>query len=475
MTADVSAWTVASLAELADVVRGITFPASAKEATHTPQNVCCLRTSNVQESVEWGDVYFVPRGYVKRADQLVRPGDILMSMANSYELVGKVAEVKEVPYPTAFGAFLSAVRPRTAIDGKYLFHALRTSRVQAELRRGSSQTTNIANISVGKLSDIEIPLAPLAEQKRIASKLDTVLARVDACCDRLDRVGLLIKRFRQSVLAAAISGQLTTDWRAVRNNLDACPTSPPETWESSRVELVATVGTGSTPLRSNGAFYAETGAPWVTSAATGQPYIRAASEFVTEAAMKAHRLRLYPVGTLLVAMYGEGKTRGQVAELAIDATINQACAAILVDEAKAARGFVKLALQANYLTMRDLAEGGNQPNLNLSKVKAFPLSLPPLEEQYEILLRVDKIFSFADRLEARISQAKSAVDRLTSSVLAKAFRGELVPHDPSDEPAAELLRRLHDDRERVVKGTKTPRSRGLPSVSRERDSEVAAA
>ena len=106
------------------------------------------------------------------------------------------------------------------------------------------------------------------------------------------------------------------------------------------------------------------------------------------------------------------------------------------------RNFVKLALQANYLEMRVLAEGGNQPNLNLAKVKGFPLPVPSREEQTEIVRRVETLFALADRLEARLQTAQTAADRLTPSLLAKAFRGELVQQDPNDEPATELLKRL---------------------------------
>ncbi|MGB8421616.1 restriction endonuclease subunit S [Paraburkholderia sp.] len=425
-----------------------------------------MRTSNIQKEVEWDSAYFVPAIYVKREDQFVRPGDVLMSMANSYELVGKVAIAHTVPHPAAFGAFLAAIRPTTSMDGRYLFHLLRTNRVQSELRQGSTQTTNIANISIARLSDIEVPIAPLPEQKRIADKLDAVLARVDACRERLDGVATHMKRFRQSILLAAVSGRLTEDWRAgVGRQRAADPvvgaSQFPDTWIDSRIELVATVGTGSTPLRSESGFYAEEGVAWVTSAATGNEFVRVAAEYVTDAAIKAHRLKLFPVGTLLVAMYGEGKTRGQVAELAIEATINQACAAIVVDESKALRSFIKLALQANYMEMRKLAEGGNQPNLNLSKVKGFPLRLPPLAEQQEIARRIAVFFAFTERLETRLGAARSAVDALTPALLSKAFRGELVPQDPTDEPAAELLKLLTEQRSgagAAVKGSRGKRA-----------------
>lgn len=193
-------WVYGKISQAAHVVRGITFPAGEKRNDLAQGYVCCLRTTNVQHKLEWDDVYYVPNSYVKRDEQFVREGDVLMSMANSYELVGKVARATLVPQPAAFGAFLAAVRPTEAIDGGYLYHFLRSSEVQSRLREGSSQTTNIANISVGRLSELPVPLAPWNEQNRIADKLDTVLNSVDKVNARLARVTPILKRFRQSVL-----------------------------------------------------------------------------------------------------------------------------------------------------------------------------------------------------------------------------------------------------------------------------------
>ena len=357
-----------------------------------------------------------------------------MSMANSYELVGKVAVARELPHESAFGAFLSAVRPLPALDGQYLFHFLRSDSVQRQIRDGSSQTTNIANISAGRLREIVAPVAPLDEQRRIAAKLDTTLAAVEACRQRLDGVAAILKRFRQSVLAAATSGELTREWREER--------SCEEAWQQKTIDQIANVGTGSTPLRSNPAFFDSSGIPWITSAATSAELITSASEFVTEEGQAASRLHIYPEGTLLVAMYGEGKTRGQVSELGIAATINQACAAIHDPIEPYLMPFIKIVLKANYLEMRILAEGGNQPNLNLSKIKQFPIALPSKDEVFEICDRVETFFTLADQLEARLTTARKVVDRLSPALLAKAFRGELVPQDPGDEPASVLLERI---------------------------------
>jgi type I restriction enzyme S subunit len=369
-----------------------------------------------------------------RARKLVRAGDVLVSMTRP-----NLNAVTLVP-PMLDGQIASTgfdvLRP-VGVEPRWVFYLVRTQRFVAamsDLVQGALypaiRSKDVRGFSSG--------LAPLAEQKRIADKLDALLARVDACRERLDRVPAILKRFRQSVLAAATSGELTREWREERGLT--------RDWAEIRVEEIAFVGTGATPRRSNGAFYSASGTPWITSAMTGLAFVTEAEEFVSEAAITAHRLKKYPAGTLLVAMYGEGKTRGQVTELRIEATVNQACAAICVDERKALTAFVRLVLEANYLKMRDLAEGGNQPNLNLSKIRKFPLLLPSLEEQRAITGRVDAIYERLRRTDAHLTIARRDVDRVAQVALVKAFRGELVPQDPNDEPASALLERVRRER-----------------------------
>ena len=370
-------------------------------------------------------------------------GDVLYGKLRPY--LNKVAFAEE---PGVCTTEIVPIKPNDAVNGRYLFHWLRHPEFLAYVTE-VSHGVNMPRLGTEAGRQGPFVLAPKNEQKRIADKLDSVLTRVEAVNTRLTSVALILKRFRQSVLAAATSGRLTKDWRAT--------VGTENDWPLIDVQSVAHVGTGSTPLRSNPAFFSSAGTPWVTSAATGNELVQDATEFVTQAAIIAHRLKVYPPGTLLVAMYGEGKTRGQVTELGISATINQACAAIAVDETKMLRSFVKLALQANYFEMRVLAEGGNQPNLNLAKVKGFPLPYPSLDEQAEVVRRVATLFAFASGLERRLQTAQTATARLAPALLAKAFRGELVPQDPNDEPAGELLRRLQQEAPsiRVKRGRKS--------------------
>jgi type I restriction enzyme S subunit len=216
--------------------------------------------------------------------------------------------------------------------------------------------------------------------------------------------------------------------------------------KKTSVGEISIVSTGKTPSRSETDFWSEGTIPWLTSASTKIDFCYTAEQYVTELAVKKCSLKVFDSGTLLLAMYLEGKTRGQVTELKLSATCDQACAAIIVNEKVALRTFVKLLLLENYEETRKAASGGNQPNLNLSKVRDIPIFLPPIEEQTEIVRRVEQLFAYAEQIEQRVKDAQNRVNNLSQAILAKAFRGELTadwrlqnPHLISGENSAAAL------------------------------------
>ncbi|EKF9455802.1 restriction endonuclease subunit S [Vibrio cholerae] len=333
------------------------------------------------------------------------------------------------------------------------------------------------NISQALIKEHEIALPPLAEQKVIADKLDTLLAQVETSKARLERIPQILKTFRQSVLAAAVSGKLTEEWRE-ENEVSI------ESWVSTNIGELAQVATGKTPKRTNVEYWDGGDIPWLTSAATGAALTFEAEQFVTRLAVKECTLKLFPIGTLLLAMYGEGKTRGQVTELQLEATCNQACAAILVDETKVSKEFLKLRLQENYEETRKAAVGGAQPNLNLNKVREITVELPSEPEQAEIVRRVEELFAFADSIEKKTNAALERVNNLTQAILAKAFRGELTadwraanPDLITGENSSEILldkikaereraNAVNKDRQKSTRKTKSEK-KILPEIYRE--------
>ncbi|MDR6609033.1 restriction endonuclease subunit S [Pseudomonas synxantha] len=362
-----------------------------------------------------------------KPNEKIQQGDFLISRANTLELVGSCVLVKSI----SKNLYLSDKVLRLVLADQtkpWLLACLKTrdGRRQIESLATGNQLS-MRNISQQAIREIKIPLPPLAEQTRIAQKLDKLLAQVDTLKARFVTIPTLLKRFRQSVLSAAISGRLVGD---------------AECWHPTSIGDICVVSTGKTPKRDILSYWEHGDIPWLTSAVTSEEFCSEAEQFVTEFALKDCSLKIFQPGTLLMAMYGEGKTRGQVTELKIAATCNQACAAITVNETIARKEFVKIRLQENYEEIRKQAVGGAQPNLNLNKVRELSISLPSLEEQTEIVRRVEQLFAFADQLEAKVTSANSRIDYLTQSILAKAFRGELVPQDPNDDPASELLARI---------------------------------
>lgn len=190
------------------------------------------------------------------------------------------------------------------------------------------------------------------------------------------------------------------------------PYKLPMGWVWVRLDDISDIGTGSTPLTSKPEYYNGT-IPWLTSTSTSRGCIVAADVHITEEAVADYRLRMYPEGTLIVALYGQGKTRGQVSELKIPATINQACAAVVFfKEAKILRPYTKRLFQQKYDELRDLAAGGAQPNLNVGKIKSMLVPLPPLAEQKRIVEKVDRLMTLCDQLEAQLNQAQGKSERL---------------------------------------------------------------
>lgn len=308
--------------------------------------------------------------------------------------------------------------PSPLYDPSFAYYFLKYKKDYIE---SQASGTTFKEISGKKLGEIEFILPPLPEQQRIVAKLDALFGHLDSLREKLDRIPVLLKNFRQQVLTQAVTGELTKEWREGKGLGE---------WEETTIGSLFEIKTGGTPRRGVKEYYEGGTIPWVKSGLVKNELIFEADEFITEIAIRDSNVKIFPVDTLLVAMYGEGKTRGQVGWLKLEATTNQAIAA-LVNETMPTitRTYVFYYCLSQYNDIRAKAEGGNQPNLNLSKVKNWEISMPPLEEQKEIVSQVDALFSLADKIESQYASLKAKIDQLPQAILAKAFRGELVEQE----------------------------------------------
>ena len=357
------------------------------------------------------------------------------------------------------------------------------------------------------LADYPLVLPPFSEQRRIVAEIEKQFTRLDAAETALKRVEANLKRYRASVLKAACEGKLVPteaelaeaegrDYEPADQLLERIlaerrvrwesqekrrgnfkePVPPdtsdlselPEGWVWGNLDQLADVGTGSTPLTTNQEFYQGGDIPWVTSSALNSPLISTPSKFVTDRAVRECRLKLYPPHTLLIAMYGEGKTRGKCSELLFESAINQAIAAITLPQvAVDSRSYVRLSLTSNYEKTRRLAKGGVQPNLNLSLVRQITIPLAPLAEQQRIVAELERHLSVNQQAETTVLASLKRAGRLRQSILKQAFSGRLVPQDPSDEPASVLLERIVAERaaEQTATSGKSPTRHRSKSTS----------
>lgn len=204
---------------------------------------------------------------------------------------------------------------------------------------------------------------------------------------------------------------------------DEKPFELPEGWALERIGTFALVGTGATPARDNPAYWSPKEVSWVSSGETSQPVICETKEKVSLLAVKETNVSIYPVGTLIVAMYGQGKTRGQITELKIEAGTNQACAAIeLVEKSEWHKDFIKLFFQKSYSELRELAAGGAQPNLNVGKIADTVVPIPPLNEQKMIVIKVTDLMKMCglllEALESKNLKLAVLAEALVEQVVA---------------------------------------------------------
>lgn len=324
-----------------------------------------------------------------------------------------------------------------------------------------------SSVTVGHLSSLDImripfPLPPLPEQRRIVAKLEQVLARVDACRARLEQVPTLLKRYRQSVLAAACSGRLTEDWRG-SSNLENGELPIGWDWVDGH-KVFSFVTSGS---RGWARYYSDEGALFIRmgnlSHETTVLDLRKLQYVLSPKGAEGTRTQVQP-NDILVSITADVGMIGLVPSQLGEAYINQhvALARPLTGvNAQYVAWFLSCS-EGGLQQLVGLQRGATKVGLGLDDIRAVRIPLPPRGEQDEIVRRVTALFAFTDQVEARYTQAKAHVDRLSQSILAKAFRGELVPQDPADEPASALLARIKQERPKT--STRTTGESVIPMI-----------
>ena len=255
----------------------------------------------------------------------------------------------------------------------------------------------IPYITLPILQNFSIPCPPLPEQEKIVAELDCLSGIIEKKKQQLKEL---------DALAQSIFYEMFGD-----------PVTNEKGWEVKRLGDISVIGTGATPSRLKEGLYYGGDIPWVKTTEVQNCEIINTEESITQQAIEETNCKVYPSGTLLMAMYGQGKTRGQIAKLKIDAATNQACAAIILNKDMSDMDFVYELLLINYENIRAMAQGGNQANLNLKLVSSIPIILPPLPLQQTFASKIEAI----EKQKELIKQSINEVETLFNSRMQEYF------------------------------------------------------
>ncbi|MEV8133551.1 restriction endonuclease subunit S [Pseudarthrobacter oxydans] len=383
------------LGDVASFIRGVTFkPADVEEPSDS--NVDCMRTKNVQSELDRRDVWAVPKTTVKRPDQFLREGDLLVSSANSWNLVGKACWIPELERPTTFGGFVSVLRPEN-VDARYLFRWFSSDIVQATMRSFGNQTTNISNLDLRRASNLLLPLPPLDEQRRIAA----ILEKADE-----------LRTKRREALA-----HLDTLTRSIFHSMFGDPVTNPEKWPLAPLSSLGILDRGVSKHRPRndprllGGRY-----PLVQTgdvAGAGAYLTRFSS---TYSDLGLGQSRLWPRGTLCITI---AANIAKTAILKIEACFPDSVVGFTADPATTE--YVRVWLSFLQATLEARAPESAQKNINLAILRTLPVPVPPIELQQTFATRVAAV----ERLKEMHRKHLAELDALFASLQHRAFKGEL--------------------------------------------------
>jgi len=419
--------------------RGITFPASAKEFEQNDDNIPCLRTANIQKSLEVDDLIYVHMDYIKgNTAKLIRENDIIMSSANSRELVGKTSFVKHVPFPMTFGGFILNIRAQK-ISSKFLFYFLRQEFLAGKFIGESSQTTNIANINTTTLRSYEFPLPPLAEQQRIVNRIESLFAKLDEANEKVQATLDSFETRKAAILHKAFSGELTAQWRKEHS-------VGMESWTKQALSSGATLQTG---LMKGKHYAGET---------VIMPYLRVANvqdgflnlDDIKEIEVEKKQIQRYTIanGDVLFTEGGDFDKlgRGTVWEGQIANCLHQNHIFVVRPDTSVLNPYF-LSYQAGSRYGKDYflscsKQTTNLASINSTQLKNFPVLIPSLAEQNEVVALIDSFVDQEQQAKEAVEAVLGKINLIKKSILTHAFRGELGTNDPAEGSAVELLREL---------------------------------
>lgn len=465
---------------------------------YVAEGVPLIRSQNVHfDGIHWDGLAFITQSCADVIMAVIREGDILLNITGAS--IGRVCRAPESLDGARVNQHVTIIRTSPYFSARFLGRFLASPVFQQRIHSDNYGVTRPA-LTKQQIVDFEIPVPPLKEQERIADKIDALFAHSAKAKAALDRIPALLDKLKRSILAAAFSGELTKDWRAAHPDVEPADqllarirAERRRRWEEAELEKmrakgkepkndkwkakykepsgsatevggmglpstwgIATMGAVCLERLAIGPFgsdlkvsdYRSSGVPLVFVKNIRNADFRAI-KYISHA--KAIALQAHDVqpGDVMVTKMGDPPGEAAVYPGgASPGIITSDCIRIRPNRLLIGPGFLSASFESE-LVKRQVAEastGVAQQKMSLKRFEPISLLIPPRIEQEELYRQIRTLSDVVAVFLTRTRQAKTWLNDLDQSILAKAFRGELVPQDPTDEPASVLLKRIQAER-----------------------------
>lgn len=366
--------------------------------------------------------YITDEGQANSPCALIPPQSVLTVVRSGILQHSIPVAINEVP--VTLNQDMKALLPGVRVDSRFL--AYQITGCQKELREvWVKQGATVESIEHQRMADSQFALPPLEEQQAIAGYLDAETARIDTLIQEKEGLIGLLREWRQSVISEYTSGANQPQDKKATSNVHM--PRIPSSWAMVRLGKYARIGNGSTPLKDNANYWEQGDFPWLNSSVVNQDEVWEGSEYVTPVALQACHLPIVEPGALLVALTGQGKTRGQVAVLRIHATINQHLAYLALDSEHFDSGYVFWTLTGMYAALRMVSDGqgGTKGALTCEDLSRVQVPMPLLAEQREIAAALVAEVAKIDTLITHTQEAIALLKELRAATIADAVLGRV--------------------------------------------------
>lgn len=438
-------WISISPSEISKKIRGVSY--GKNDVSNKPGKglIPVLRANSIEDNnLVFKDLVYVHEGKIN-SNQLLQDGDVIIAMSSgSKHLVGKTAQFFD-DRTASFGAFCGVLRPSPELNAKYFGYYFQSKEYRNTISEVAAGT-NINNLKNEHFESLRIPIPPILEQHRIVAKLDAIMETVKRSRTRIEKIPIILKRLRQSILAAAADGKLTAEWRLQNFENEELVNGDgfPNKWVEKQLGEISTLVTSGS--RGWAKYYSDEGSVFIRAQNINTDVLDLKDIAYVKIPDKSEGLRTkIQKGDLLITITGANVTKSALVESDIqDAYVSQHVGLVRLKD-KSISKFIYysiISLAHGRKQLLDSAYGQGKPQLNLDNIKSVIVAVPSKEEAFEIVRKVEQLLALANKLEDRYGNAKSYFDKVPQGILAKAFRGELVPQNENDEPASALLERI---------------------------------